>query len=134
MPAWQGLAFAARHDLLNAGGFLVVGAAAAATLNVVVPQSWLGTVAGIPMVSLLTLAVLAVVLAICSEADAFVAASLTGFSSTAQLAFMVVGPTVDLKLVALQSGSFGRSFALRFAPATFVVAMVASAVVGWWVL
>jgi uncharacterized membrane protein YraQ (UPF0718 family) len=91
-------------------------------------------VAGIPVLSLLTLAVLAVVLAICSEADAFVAASLTGFSSTAQLAFMVVGPSVDLKLVALQSGSFGRSFALRFAPATFAVAVVASAIVGWWLL
>lgn len=134
MPAWQGLAFAARHDFLNAGGFLVVGAATAATLNVVVPRSWLGTVGGLPVVSLLTLAVLAVVLAICSEADAFVAASLTGFSSTAQLAFMVVGPTVDLKLVALQSGTFGRSFVLRFAPATFGVAVVASVIVGWWLL
>jgi uncharacterized protein len=62
------------------------------------------------------LAGLAVVLAICSEADAFVAASLSQFSLTARLVFMVVGPVVDLKLVALQTGVFGRRFALRFAP------------------
>jgi uncharacterized protein len=69
------------------------------------------------------LAGLAVVLAICSEADAFVAASLSGFSLTAKLAFLVVGP------VALQAGTFGRRFAARFAPATFVVAIVVSVVV-----
>ena len=41
-------------------------------------------------------------MAICSEADAFVAASLTQFSLTSRLAFMVVGPMVDVKLIALQ--------------------------------
>ena len=73
---------------------------------------------------------LAVVLSICSEADAFVAASLTQFSLTARLAFLVVGPMVDLKLFAMQAGAFGRRFAIRFAPATFVVAVLAAAVVG----
>jgi len=75
-----------------------------------------------------------VILCICSEADAFVAASLTEFSLTAKLAFLVVGPMVDLKLVSLQVGTFGRRFAFRFAPTTFVVAVLASVVVGWWLL
>jgi uncharacterized protein len=39
-----------------------------------------------------------------------------------------------VKLIALQAGTFGRSFAIRFAPLTFVVAMISSAVVGWWLL
>ena len=60
-------------------------------------------------------------MAICSEADAFIAASLTQFSMTARLAFMVVGPMVDVKLIALQTGTFGGRFAVRFAPLTFVV-------------
>jgi hypothetical protein len=30
---------------------------------------------------------------------------------------------VDVKLFALQAGTFGRGFAVRFAPATFLVAM-----------
>ena len=67
---------------------------------------------------------LAVVLAICSEADAFVAASLREFSLSARLVFLVVGPAVDVKLIAMQAGLFGRRFAARFAPLTFVAAVV----------
>ncbi len=119
-----------RHDILHAGGFLVVGAIAAATLKAVVPAAWLHTVAGTPVLSILALAVLAVLLSICSEADAFVAASLSQFSLTARLAFLVVGPMIDLKLFAMQAATFGRGFALRFAPATFTLAILVSALVG----
>ncbi|MER6560262.1 permease [Streptomyces sp. NPDC001027] len=119
-----------QHDFLHAGGFLVVGAMAAATFNVAVPRSVLDAFAGSPWLSVLFLAALAIVLAVCSEADAFVAASLSGFSPVARLAFMVVGPMVDLKLIALQAGTFGRAFAVRFSAATAVVAVVCSAVIG----
>ena len=131
---WQTFRLTATHDFLHAGGFLVIGGITAAILNVAIPRSWIHTVASVPGVEVLALALLAVVLAVCSEADAFVAASLTGFSYTARLAFLVVGPMVDVKLVAMQSGTFGRSFAVRFAPTTFVVATIASVLVGWWLL
>jgi uncharacterized membrane protein YraQ (UPF0718 family) len=123
-----------QHDFLHAGGFLVLGAAAAATFDLVVPQSLLDVFTGSAWLSVLLLAVLAVVLCVCSEADAFVAASLSGFSPTARLAFMVVGPMVDLKLIALQTGTFGRTFAVRFSAVTWVVAVVSSVLVGWWLL
>jgi uncharacterized membrane protein YraQ (UPF0718 family) len=119
-----------RHDVMHAGGFLVIGAAAAAVLNVVVPQQWLSSVAGNAVLAVLGLAVLAVLLSICSEADAFVAASLSQFSLTSRLVFLTVGPMIDLKLFAMQAGIFGRQFALRFAPATFVLAIVVGVVVG----
>jgi len=119
-----------RHDVVHAGGFLVLGAMAAATLKAVVPEEWLQAVAGNPVFSVLALAALAVLLSICSEADAFVAASLSQFSLTARLAFLVVGPTVDLKLIAMQAGTFGRGFAARFAPTTFAVAVLVSVLVG----
>jgi uncharacterized membrane protein YraQ (UPF0718 family) len=127
----KGRAFwaACRHDVMHAGGFLVLGAAAAATINVVVPESLLQSVASQPVLSVLALAVLAVLLSICSEADAFVAASLSQFSLTSRLVFLTVGPMVDLKLISMQTGVFGRRFASRFAPTTFLVAiLVASAV------
>jgi hypothetical protein len=124
----------AQHDLLQAGGFLIVGAAVAATLQTVVPRDVVDAVADAGPLALVALAALAVVMAICSEADAFVAASLTQFSLASRLAFMVVGPMVDVKLVALQAGTFGRGFALRFAPLTLVVAMGSAALVGWWLL
>jgi uncharacterized membrane protein YraQ (UPF0718 family) len=133
-PPLAVLVSTAQHDLLHAGGFLIVGAATAATLQTVVPRGVLDAVAGAGPLALLAMGGLAVVMAICSEADAFVAASLTQFSLSARLAFMVVGPMVDVKLVALQAGTFGRRFALRFAPLTLAVALLASAVVGRWLL
>jgi uncharacterized membrane protein YraQ (UPF0718 family) len=120
----------AAHDFLHAGGFLVVGAIAAAVMNVLIPSSWLTALSENPVLAILGLAALAVLLSICSEADAFVAASFTSFSLTARLAFLVVGPMVDLKLFSMQAGLFSRSFAVRFAPATFVVAVLVSTVVG----
>jgi len=128
----KGAAFWAsvRHDVMHAGGFLVVGAMAAATLKTVIPASWLYAAATIPVLSVLILAILAVLLSICSEADAFVAASLYQFSPTAQLAFLVVGPMIDLKLFAMQAATFGRGFALRFAPVTFALAVLTSVLVG----
>ncbi|HKS45015.1 MAG TPA: permease [Amycolatopsis sp.] len=130
--AGRGAAFwgSVRHDVMHAGGFLVVGAMAAATLKAVVPAGWLHTAAGNPVVSVLTLGILAVLLSICSEADAFVAASLSQFSLTARLAFLVVGPMIDLKLFGMQAATFGRGFAMRFAPVTFALAVLTSALAG----
>jgi uncharacterized protein len=129
-PGWPGFSSAARHDLWDAGGWLVVGAAAAATLQVLVPRSLLLAVADHPALSVLALGGLAVLLAICSEADAFVAASLREFSLTARLVFLVVGPAVDVKLIAMQAGVFGRRFTVRFAPLTFAVAVACAVLVG----
>ena len=131
---WEAFSSTARHDFLHAGGWLVVGGMTAATLQVVVPRSVLDTLGGNELLAILVMATLAVVLAICSEADAFVAVGLTQFSLTSRLVFLVVGPVVDLKLIALQAGVFGRAFALRFAPAAFAVAVVVAAGVGTVIL
>ncbi len=131
---WHTFRLTATHDFLHAGGYLVIGGLTAAVLNVVVPRDLLQAVADNPVLAVAAMATLAVVLSICSEADAFVAASLTEFSLTSRLVFLVVGPMVDLKLVAMQTGTFGRVFATRFAPATLVVAIAAAVLVGGWLL
>ncbi|WP_179723861.1 permease [Saccharopolyspora hordei] len=127
---WVVFAESARHDLVEAGGFLVLGGLTSAVFNVLVPTAWLESLGGQLVLGVLVMAVLAVVLALCSEADAFVVASMPGLPLVPKLVFLVVGPVVDLKLVALQSGAFGRAFAARFAPATFAVAVACAVVVG----
>ena len=47
-----------------------------------------------------------------------------------RLTFFVVGPMVDIKLISLQSGTFGPQFARRFAPLTLLVAILTSSVIG----
>ena len=73
-------------------------------------------------------------MALCSEADAFVAASLNAFSDTAKLVFMVVGPAMDVKLASMESGQFGGAFALRFVPLVVAVAVLSACGMGWWLL
>lgn len=124
----------ARHDLVEASGFLVLGALTSAVLNVLVPPEVFDSLAGQMLLAILVMALLAVVLALCSEADAFVAASLSALPLLPRLVFLVVGPAVDVKLIALQSGVFGRRFAARFAPVTFVVAIVCASLIGVLVL
>jgi uncharacterized membrane protein YraQ (UPF0718 family) len=131
---WTVFTEAARHDFLQAASYLVVGAFAAAALRVLVPAWVFQHLAGNLVVGVITMALLAVVLALCSEADAFVAASMTMLPLVPKLVFLVVGPAFDVKLSAMQAGMFGRRFAVRFGPATFVVAAVVGTIVGLAVL
>jgi uncharacterized membrane protein YraQ (UPF0718 family) len=132
--AWVVFTDTAQHDLVSSGGFLVLGGLTAAALNVLVPASFMASLTGQVILGILVMALLAVVLALCSEADAFVAASLAAVPLLPRLVFLVVGPAVDVKLIALQAGAFGRGFASRFAPVTFVVAIGCAVLTGVLVL
>lgn len=130
----QGFIAAAWHDFLPAMGFLVIGAIIATTVNVLIPIDIVESVAGMVVVSVLVLAAFAFVVALCSEADAFIAVSLTAFSDTAKLVFLVVGPVMDVKLAAMEAGQFGRKFAQQFVPLVLVTATGVGSLVGWLLL
>jgi uncharacterized membrane protein YraQ (UPF0718 family) len=131
---WPGFWSASRRDLVRAGGFLVVGALAVAVLQVALPAAWLQTIGHNAWFSVVALALFAVLLSVTSGADAFIAASLTQFSLTARLAFLVVGPMLDLRLLSAHATTLGPRFAVRFAPVTVAVAVLAAALVGWVLL
>jgi uncharacterized membrane protein YraQ (UPF0718 family) len=97
-------------DFAYMGRYLIFGAAAAATLQTVLPQSVLGSVADIPVISLLAMMALAFALSLCSESDAFIAASFVQFGVGPQLAFLVFGPMMDSKLAFLYSATFSKGF------------------------
>lgn len=97
-------------DVLFMARFLIMGAAIAAAVQTFVPQSILDGLASLPVLSIIAMMVLAFVMSLCSESDAFVAASFTAFGPAAQLAFLVFGPMVDLKLGALYVGTYQRGF------------------------
>jgi uncharacterized membrane protein YraQ (UPF0718 family) len=115
------------NDFLFMGRYLILGATIAAAIQTFLPASILTGVAGIPIVSILVMMALAAALSLCSESDAFVAASFVQFGPSAQLAFLVFGPMVDMKLLALYSGTFRsgfvRSVVITVALATLVGTM-----------
>ena len=113
-------------DFFFMGSFVVAGAALAAALQTVIPQSLVAGLARTPVVGSLALMGIAFVLSLCSEADAFVAVSLTQFPIGAQLAFLVFGPAVDAKLALLYSASFRRRFVGRLLIVTVPVVLAGS--------
>ena len=109
-PRWGRFATHLTSDFLFMGRFLVMGAAIAAAVQTFVPQTIVGKVANLPVLSLVAMMALAFLMSLCSESDAFVAASFTQFGPAAQLAFLVSGPMIDLKLGALYAGTYRRGF------------------------
>jgi uncharacterized membrane protein YraQ (UPF0718 family) len=122
------------HDFLSMGRFIVVGASLAAFLQVAVPQASIAQVAATPVVAELALMAIAFALSLCSEADAFVAASFGAFGIGPQLAFLVLGPLADAKLSVLYGATFRRLFAVRLlavvVPAVLVGSLLAGRVLG----
>ncbi len=99
------------NDFLDVAVFVVIGAALASVFNTAVDQARIiAPLATNPWAGVPALMGLAFVVAVCSTSDAFIAATFTGFSFPARLAFLVFGPVFDLKLVFLYSLVFRRRF------------------------
>jgi uncharacterized membrane protein YraQ (UPF0718 family) len=84
------------------GQFLVLGAFIASICQTLIPRHAFLTVSHAPVLAIMIMMGMAVVLNLCSGADAFVAASFrTVLPLSAQMGFMVLGPMLDLKLSAM---------------------------------
>jgi uncharacterized protein len=89
-------------ELRELGGVLVLGSAIAALIQVAVPREAILNLGQGPITSILVMLVLAALVSICSTVDAFFALSFSSvFTSGSLLAFLVFGPTIDLKAIGL---------------------------------
>ena len=86
---------------------LVIGSALAGAVQVLIPREVLLAIGSNPVLSILAMMALAMTVAICSNVDAFFALSFAStFSSGALVAFLLVGPLVDVKMLALMRTTF----------------------------
>jgi uncharacterized protein len=113
-------------DLLFMGRFVIAGAVLAAAMQTIVPQSVFTGVLTTPLIGAGLLMALAFILSLCSEADAFVAVSFIQFPLGPQLAFLVFGPILDIKLAMLYGATFGRGIVLRLLLVTAPLVLVGS--------
>lgn len=115
------------------GKFLILGAFAAAAFKTWLPPGLIAATASNLPLAVAAMMLLAVLLSVCSEADAFVAASFVAFPAAAQLAFVALGPMVDLKLMAMYGGTFGRrpALALILIPTVMIFVLALSLGLGW---
>ena len=86
---------------------LVIGSALAGAVQVLVPRDALLAIGSNPVYSIVAMVALAIVVSICSNVDAFFALSFaSSFTPGSIVAFLVVGPLVDLKMIALLRTTF----------------------------
>jgi uncharacterized protein len=95
------------HDFVDITVFLILGAALASVVKLYVgPEQVTAIGQEQPALAILAMMGLAVVMCLCSEADAFVAASFTELTTAPKLAFLVLGPMLDLKLLLMYTRVF----------------------------
>jgi uncharacterized membrane protein YraQ (UPF0718 family) len=100
----------AAREFLEMGRFLILGAVAAGLFKTFLPQEVLLFFVENLVLQILGMMLLAFLLSVCSEADAFVAASFQVFAPASQLAFVTLGPMLDLKLIGMYMVTFRQAF------------------------
>ncbi|MCS7167485.1 MAG: permease [Gemmatales bacterium] len=94
------------HDFLEITCFLILGATLAAIVQSAELISYFPALKDLPILAVPAMMLLAVLLCLCSEADAFVAANLIAIPFGGKLAFLVLGPMLDLKLYMMYTRVF----------------------------
>jgi len=120
----------AGRDFIDMGKFLVLGAIAAALFKTLIPFDVMRMFADNLVLAVLGMMVLAVLLSVCSEADSFVAASFVMFPGASQLAFIGIGPMVDLKLIGMYGVTFSRKMFLALLALPTILVFVLSWLAG----
>jgi len=76
---------------------------------------------------------LAFILSLCSTSDAFIAATLAKFTWSAKLAFLVLGPMLDVKLIFLYQTVLRRKFILALSLSLFAVIWLVAVAWEMWI-
>ena len=121
------------QEFLSLALVLVVGCAIAALVQSLVPRQWFLALGSLPTVSILALMLFALVVSVCSSVDAFLA---LGFAAQvtpgALLAFLLLGPVIDLKLFGLLGQIFRpRALLLTLAGSSLLVLLIGQLVNLW---
>lgn len=108
------------HDFVDISFFLIIGALMSASVRLFYSQDDISAFSlayPIPAIGLMMF--LAFLLCLCSEADAFVAASFVKMVPAAKASFLVFGPMMDIKLLLMYTRVFRRNLI------AFIVTLVA---------
>jgi len=116
----------ALHDFMDITVFLVIGSALAALMRM--NPEWVTAFENLsrsqPLVAIPAMMALAVLLCLCSEADAFLAASFTKASVSAKLSFLVLGPMLDIKLLLMYTRVFKWKLIAAIVPCVVIQVFV----------
>jgi uncharacterized protein len=112
---WKATLYHASDEFFDTGKYLLIGAFLASLVQTFLNRNELLQIGTDELVSPFIMMGFAYVLSLCSEADAFVAASFSNtFSAGAILAFLIYGPMLDLKNTLMLFAYFRTRFVISF--------------------
>lgn len=115
----------ALHDFVDITVFLILGAVLAAIAKQNIDAADVERLSREqPFLAIPAMMFLAFVMCLCSEADAFVAASFTNMHISAKLGFLVLGPMLDIKLIMMFTRVFRPRLILTIAICVSVQVLV----------
>ncbi|KXT76887.1 permease [Streptococcus sp. DD12] len=118
-------------EFFDTGRYLVFGALVAASMQIYVPTRLLTSISQTPLIAILLMMLLAFILSLCSEADAFIGASLLStFGMAPVLAFLLFGPLVDIKNLLMMGHAFKTRFIVTFVSVSVAVILSYCLIVG----
>ncbi|MGQ7461397.1 permease [Streptococcus suis] len=131
---WQKVGFGLIHaidEFFDTGRYLVFGCLFASLVQVYIPTAVLTTIGHNPLSAILLMMLLAFLLSLCSEADAFIGASLlSSFGFAPVMAFLVIGPMVDVKNLLMMKHYFTGKFIIRFIALISIIILGYSLILG----
>ncbi len=96
------------HDFTDISTYLIIGSCLAAAVQTFELMKYVGAVGNHPAFQTVAMMLLAIVICLCSEADAFVAANLIDIGLAGKLSFLVLSPMFDLKLYMMYTRVFKK--------------------------
>ncbi len=123
---WKATLYHASDEFFEMGKYLILGAFIASLFQTFLDRSVLQTIGSNEITSPMVMMAFAYVLSLCSEADAFVAASFGGtFTAGSIIAFLVYGPMLDLKNTIMLFAYFKARFVIVFMIVVTIVVFLA---------
>ncbi|MFV8115499.1 permease [Streptococcus pluranimalium] len=109
-------------EFFDTGRYLVFGTLIASAMQIYLPTRTLTAIGANPLTAILVMMLLAFILSLCSEADAFIGASLLStFGMAPVMAFLLIGPMIDIKNLMMMLGRFKTSFIMQFVSVSAII-------------
>lgn len=118
-------------EFFDTGRYLVFGTLIASAMQIYLPTRVLTTIGHSPITAILFMMLLAFILSLCSEADAFIGASLLStFGIAPVMAFLLIGPMIDIKNLMMMVNSFKTRFIVQFISVSSLIIIIYCLFVG----
>lgn len=121
------------HEFVDVFQLLLLGALIAGATQTVIPRSLIEGIGASPFLSIIAMLVLAFVVSICANIDAFFALAYAGtFTLGSIMAFLVFGPMIDMKMLTMLRATFTWKLLAWVTALVGTASIVLGLVINFW--